>query len=92
MQVFLTVSLLANITTIIKDLVEKITSTPIVLAQNLLKAYNYFFSYILIHIFTTVTLTLVEVNGLLALFVISLIFNKTAKQKWIRRRALGLYK
>jgi hypothetical protein len=91
-QVFLTVSLSAGITTIIEDLAEKITSTPAVLAQNLPKACNYFFSYILIHTFTTVALTLVEVNGLLALFVVSPIFDKTARQKWIRRRALGLYK
>ena len=91
-QVFLTVSLSAGITTVIGDLADKITSTPAVLAQNLPKACNYFFSYILIHTFTTVALTLVEVNGFLALFVLSSIFDKTARQKWMRGQALGLNK
>lgn len=91
-QVFLTVSLSAGITTIIGDLADKITSTPAVLAQNLPKACNYFFSYILIHTFTTVALTLVEVNGLLAVFILSPIFDTTARQKWMRGQALGLHK
>jgi cellulose synthase/poly-beta-1,6-N-acetylglucosamine synthase-like glycosyltransferase len=43
-------------------------------------------------VFTTVALTLVEVNRLLALFVLSLIFDKTARQKWMRGQALGLNK
>lgn len=89
-QLFLTVSLSAGITTLIGDLKDKITSTPAVLAQNLPKACNYFFSYILIHTFTTIVSTLVEVNRLLSLFVLSPLFDKTAREKWVRGQALGL--
>ncbi|KAH6701347.1 hypothetical protein BKA61DRAFT_582425 [Leptodontidium sp. MPI-SDFR-AT-0119] len=82
--VFLTVSLSVGITTLVRDLKDNITSTPVVLAQNLPKAYNYFFSYILIYTFTTVVSTLVEVNRLLSVFVLSPLFDKTAKEKWVR--------
>ena len=47
-QGFLTISLSAGITTIAGRLVDRITSTLAALAQNLLKASNYFFSYFLI--------------------------------------------
>jgi hypothetical protein len=92
-QVFLAVSLSAGITAIIGELADKITtSTPAVLAQNLPKACNYFFSYILIHTFTTIAFTLVNVNGLIALFVLSPLFDKTARQKWMRGQTVGLQK
>ncbi|KAH7309382.1 hypothetical protein BKA65DRAFT_485479 [Rhexocercosporidium sp. MPI-PUGE-AT-0058] len=89
-QVFLTVSLSAGITTLLGDLKDNITSTPVVLAQNLPKACNYFFSYILIHTFTTVVSTLVEVNRLLSVFVLSPLFDKTVREKWARGQNVGL--
>ncbi|KAH7370290.1 hypothetical protein BKA65DRAFT_589651 [Rhexocercosporidium sp. MPI-PUGE-AT-0058] len=89
-QVFLTVSLSAGITTLVGDLKDNITSTPVVLAQNLPKACNYFFSYILIHTFTTVVSTLVEVNRLLSVFVLSPLFDKTVREKWARGQNVGL--
>ncbi|CZT53510.1 uncharacterized protein RSE6_15125 [Rhynchosporium secalis] len=89
-QIFLTVSLSAGITTLVGDLRDNITSTPVILAQNLPKASNYFFSYILIHTFTTVVSTLVDVNRLLSVFVLSPIFDKTAREKWARSQNVGL--
>jgi hypothetical protein len=89
-QVFLTVSLSAGITTIIGELEGTIEAVPAVLAQNLPKACNYFFSYIIMHVFTTVAYT--QVNGLVDLFVLSPMFDKTARQKWMRGQRLGLQK
>jgi Calcium-dependent channel, 7TM region, putative phosphate len=74
------------------ELADKISSTPAVLAQNLPKACNYFFSYILIHTFTTIAFTLVNINGLIALFVLSPLFDKTARQKWMRGQTVALQK
>ena len=89
-QVFLTVSLSAGIATLVGDLKDNIASTPVVLAQNLPKACNYFFSYILIHTFTTVVSTLVEVNRFLSVFILSPLFDKTARDKWARSQNVGL--
>jgi len=91
-QVFLTVSLSAGITTIIGELEYTIEAIPTVLAQNLPKASNYFFSYLMMDVFTTSVITLVQANGLVCLFVLSPIFDKTARQKWRREQGIGLQK
>jgi hypothetical protein len=91
-QVFLTVSLSAGITTIIGELSVSIKAVPAVLAQNLPKACNYFFSYIMIHTFTVIVSTLVQIGDLVHLFVLSPVLDKTARQKWTRMECLGLQK
>ena len=91
-QVFLTVSLSAGITTIIGELEYTIEAIPTVLAQNLPKASNYFFSYLIMDVFTTSVVTIVQANGLVCLFVLSPIFDKTARQKWRREQGIGLQK
>jgi hypothetical protein len=64
-QVFLTVSLSAGITTIIGQLQDSVEAVPVVLARNLPKASNYFFSYVTIYAFSTVTQKLLQLNGLI---------------------------
>lgn len=91
-QVFLTASLSAGITTIVGELTDSIEVVPAVLAQNLPKACNYFFSYIMIHTITVVVCTLVQISGLINLFVLSPVLDKTARQKWVRTEGLGLQK
>jgi hypothetical protein len=78
-QVFLTVSLSAGITTILGELIVTVQAIPAILTQNLPKAYNYFFSYIIIHTFTTIISTLIEINGFVNLYVLSPIFDKTLR-------------
>ena len=51
-QVFLTVSLSSNITAVVAQLLHGLDSVPAVLALNLLKASNYFFSYLLLRYFS----------------------------------------
>ena len=91
-QIFLTVSLSAGITTIIGELTDSIEAVPAVLAQNLPKACNYFFSYIMIHTSSVTMSTLVQFGDLIHLFIFSPILDKTARQKWLRMETLGLQK
>lgn len=91
-QVFLNVSLSAGFTTILGELTDTVQSVPAVLAQNLPKACNYFFSYIIMYTLTTVASTLIEVNDLLNLYIFSPVFDRTARQKWTRGQNLGLQK
>jgi hypothetical protein len=90
--VFLNVSLSAGITTIVGELTTVVDSVPEVLARNLPKASNYFFSYILIHTFTTIAYTLLQLGGLVQVLVLSLFLDKTARQKWAKVECLGLHK
>lgn len=91
-QVFLTVSLSAGITTIIGQLQDSVEAVPVVLARNLPKASNYFFSYVTIYAFSTVTQKLLQLNGLIQLLVLSPLLDRSARQMWARRTQLGLQK
>jgi hypothetical protein len=91
-QVFLTVSLSAGITTIIGELKDSVESVPVVLAQNLPKASNYFFSYITIYAFTKITRTILQLSSLIQLLVLSPLFDKSARQVWVRGTLLDLQK
>jgi hypothetical protein len=91
-QEFLTISLSAGITTIIGELADTIQAVPSVLAQNLPKACNYFFSSIIMNTIITVVCTLICVNRLVNFSILSPIFDKTARQKWIRGETMSLQK
>jgi hypothetical protein len=82
--------LLARVTTTIEELADSIEAIPTVLAENLLKASNYFFSYIMMHALTTFALTLVQANGLIDMHILSPALNKTLRQKWMRGQNSGL--
>ncbi|RDL31558.1 Uncharacterized protein BP5553_09767 [Venustampulla echinocandica] len=91
-QGFLTISLSAGITTIVGELSTTVQAVPAVLAQNLPKACNYFFSYIIMSAVTAVVCTLIRVNQLLNLFVLSPMLDKSARQKWVRGENVRLRK
>lgn len=91
-QIFLTVSLSAGVTTTIEELADSIETIPTVLAENLPKASNYFFSYIMMHALTTFALTLVQANGLIEMYILSPALDKTPRQKWMRGQNSGLQK
>jgi hypothetical protein len=91
-QVFLMVSLSAGITTIIGELTGAVESVPEVLARNLPKASNYFFSYTIIQTFTTTAYTLLQLSGLFEILILSPLLDKTARQKWVRGTCLDLQK
>jgi hypothetical protein len=91
-QVFLIVSLSAGFTTLVGQLRGAVDSVPLVLAQNLPKASNYFFSYIMIYTFTTISHTLLQLNGFIQLYILSPCLDTTARQIWARWEGLGLQK
>ncbi|KAI9727187.1 MAG: hypothetical protein M1834_008495 [Cirrosporium novae-zelandiae] len=83
-QVFLTVSLSSGIATTIADFVQDIYTVPNVLATNLPKASNYFFSYLMLHAFSMGAAALIQAGNLFRWFVIAPFCDKTARQKAMR--------
>jgi len=89
-QGFLTISLSAGITTIMGELTVTAQAVPVVLAQNLPKASNYFFSYIIISTSTTIISTLVRLKQLFNGLILSPLIDKTARMKWMRGESVDL--
>ncbi|KAI9868616.1 MAG: hypothetical protein M1813_004466 [Trichoglossum hirsutum] len=87
-QVFLVVSLSSGITTVIQQISKDVTSAPAVLAQNLPKAGNYFFSYMLLQAFSVSAGALVQIGGLISWFILAPLLDSTARQKWTRQTSL----
>lgn len=89
-QVFLVVSISGGVletifaTTKSKD----ITSIPDVLATNLPKASNYFFSYMILQALGTSSGTLLQIVTLIMWYVLPKLFDNTARQKWTRNTTL----
>ncbi|KFY30556.1 hypothetical protein V493_01829 [Pseudogymnoascus sp. VKM F-4281 (FW-2241)] len=88
-QVFLVASLSSSITTVLGGLGSSAKSVPVVLAQNLPKASNYFFSYFILKASSTISITLICGEKLLNL-LLSNIRDKTARQKWTRSETLNI--
>ncbi len=87
-QVFLVVSISSGITTVIEQISHSPQSIPSILAENLPKASNYFFSYLLLQALSTSAGALVQVMGLLSWFVLAPLLDSTARQKWRRQTKL----
>ena len=87
-QVFLVVSISSGIATIISQITHDPQSVPAILAQNLPKASNYFFSYLLLQALSVSAGALVQIMGLIEWFVLAPILDKTARQKWHRQTNL----
>ena len=84
-QVFLVVSISSGITTVIGQLANSPQSAPAILAQNLPKASNYFFSYLLLQALTVSAGALVQIMGLIEWFILAPLFDSTAREKWRRQ-------
>lgn len=87
-QVFLVVSISSAITTVIKQISNKPQSVPQVLASNIPKASNYFFSYMLLQAFSTGAGALVQLMELFNWFILAPVVDSTARQKWRRQTSL----
>jgi hypothetical protein len=88
-KVFLIASLSSSITTVLEGIGSSAKSVPVILAQNLPKASNYFFSYFIIQASSTISITLICGEKLLSL-LLSNIRDKTARQKWARSESLNI--
>ena len=87
-QLFLVVSISTGISSVLKQIVEGPQSVPSILASNLPKAANYFFSYLLLQALSTSAGALVQVMGLVGWFVLAPLLDNTARQKWKRQVTL----
>ena len=88
-QVFLIVSISSGITSAIKSLIDDIASAPSILAVNLPRASNYFFSYMLIQAFSVSAGALLQIAALFKRFILAAIIDSTPRQKWAREMTLS---
>ncbi|TQV96167.1 hypothetical protein V2A60_003394 [Cordyceps javanica] len=95
-QVFLVVSIasffaasLDKFVVNIKEQLGSVQSVLNLLANNLPKAANYFFSYMVLQALTTSSGTLLQIVSLLMWFVIGPMFDSTARNKWARNTNLN---
>ncbi|KAK2740225.1 hypothetical protein FQN55_008951 [Onygenales sp. PD_40] len=87
-QIFLVVSISSSFTTIFDSLAD-VTSIPELLAQNIPKASNYFFSYMVLQAMSVSAGALVQIFGLISWFVLAPILDSTARMKWARTTNLN---
>ncbi|PWW77382.1 DUF221-domain-containing protein [Tuber magnatum] len=91
-QIFLVVSISSGITTVFQQLADNIASAPSILAQNLPKASNFFFSYLLLQAFTVSGGAILQIATLFVQFILSPIVDSTARQKFTRATELAQMK
>lgn len=87
-QVFLIVSIASGTFQTIANISSDITSTPNILAENLPKAANYFFAYMILQALSVSSGTLLQVGTLLVWYVWARIVDNTARAKWTRNTQL----
>ena len=84
-QVFLVASISSGIGAIVPELTRNPQSVPSLLATNLPKAANYFFSYMLLQAFSTSGGALLQLAELAKWYLLAPIMDSTARQKWRRQ-------
>lgn len=94
-QVFLIVSIASFFAASVDDLFENLASLSNVqtvldiLAKNLPKAANYFFSYMILQAMSTSSATLLQLGALFFWYVVARIMDTTARHKWSRNTKLS---
>ena len=84
-QVFVVVSISTTITTVVQQIANSPQSIPTILAENIPKAANYFFSYLLLQALSTSAGALLQVMQLFMWFIWGPLMDSTARQKWKRQ-------
>ncbi|KAH7145713.1 hypothetical protein B0J13DRAFT_325446 [Dactylonectria estremocensis] len=94
-QVFLIVSIASFFAASLDALIENITKLQTaqdfldLLANNMPKAANYFFSYMILQAMSTSSGTLLQIGALIMWYVIARILDSTARNKWSRNTKLN---
>ncbi|KAK9463000.1 uncharacterized protein V1516DRAFT_689876 [Lipomyces oligophaga] len=88
-QVFLVITISSSITTVIQDLTQDPTSVPSLLAQNLPKSSNFFFSYLILQGLTVSAGALLRVGPLIVLKILGPLLDNTARKKFNRITSLN---
>jgi calcium permeable stress-gated cation channel len=90
-QIFLVVSVAAAVSTLLGLFTggaAAFTNIPKILATNVPRASNYFFSYMLLQALSVSAGALVQVGGLISWFILAPIFDSTARSKFKRQTQL----
>jgi hypothetical protein len=87
-QVFLVVSISSSFSTIFNS-IRNVTSVPSLLAENIPKASNYFFSYMVLQAMSVSAGALVQIFGLVSWFILAPLLDNTARMKWARTTNLS---
>ena len=87
-QVFLVVSIASGTLQTLANLSSNITETPQLLAENLPKAANYFFAYMILQALSTSSGTLLQIGTLFIWYVWARMVDNTARAKWTRNTKL----
>jgi calcium permeable stress-gated cation channel len=94
-QVFLIVSIAsffaASLGQLVKNFqkLQSVTAVLDLLAKNLPKAANYFFSYMILQALSTSSGTLLQIGTLVVWFILAKILDSTARNKWTRNTKLN---
>lgn len=86
-QVFLVVSIASGTSAMLSE-ITNVTNSPGLLANNLPKASNYFFSYMAISALAASAGNLLQIGSLLMWFIMPKLFNTTSVEKWQRNTTL----
>ncbi|KAJ9213141.1 hypothetical protein DTO166G4_5299 [Paecilomyces variotii] len=87
-QLFLVVAVASSFSTIFNSLTD-ITSWPNLLAENIPKSSNYFFSYMILQALSVSAGALVQIWNLISWFILAPILDNTARMKWARTTNLN---
>jgi hypothetical protein len=87
-QLFLIVSVSSSFSTL-SDNLTNIANWPQVLAENIPKASNYFFSYMILQAMSGSASALVQIPRLIQRLVIAPLRDRTAREKWKRATYVG---
>lgn len=87
-QLFLVVSVASSFSTIF-DSITDLISWPNILAQNIPKSSNYFFSYMILQALSVSAGALVQIWNLISWFLLAPILDNTARMKWARTTNLS---
>ncbi len=83
-QLFLVVSISSSVAALLNGFTQDFASVAGMMAQNLPKAGNYFFSYMILQALSVSAATLLQL-GRLFFFFVGFLLDTTARQKWQRR-------
>lgn len=87
-QLFLVVSISSGFSTVLNSL-KDVMSVPELLAQNIPKSSNYFFSYMVLQAMSVSAGALVQIFNLISWFILAPFLDNTARMKWARTTNLN---
>jgi calcium permeable stress-gated cation channel len=82
-QLFIVVTISSSFSTLV-DSVTDVTGWPELLADNIPKSSNYFFSYMILRAMSVSAGALAQIWNLIKWFILGPTFDKTARNKWSR--------